>query len=930
MTLDELQIKLATMLGTGKSIALDRGDIGLPDLPEFLWPAADGLLLTEAEYERSSQGEIKIAGRTDLPLIGKAAMTVFVAAGPVNLSVQAGLQLESAAALHEIVAEAIPGFSFANVILEAIDISKINWRVVEANSLEVGMSCTCRYATVIAGVTLATEIETAAMTLNAGELNLAASGKLHLDKLEGSIVLEYIDGKVTTSAQIPDLSLEGLASVLGLKMPSIPGFELVDGLLERMEIQFPDDSPMLLFATATELGSVNCLLLHQDGEWCLVAGLHSPGTKFGSLNPILSPLDVFAEVVSFADPVVTYANRPLLAVPYLMPSGIWSTQSFDEGVKVNGTLQFNALGLDFLRAVFGMPNLPLSIPVESDWSQVRLSATLARPLQVLGDLLVVENLALSLTPEPLAIQASGKVSVTVFGAPLPKFTLGASLTATTTSVLMLAEDVWDELPGIPLKVKKVGLQVSTPGKYGILGEISISDKALSVAAEFIGQAPTFLAGSLQGELPLADVLLELVGVDLLPDFIQPTIKDFDLYVVLDPAGTVVVGRFYPFGLSLRGTLTIFGLGFTTDIHLSKNQLRASGELNRAIDLAPVFRLSGVDGGTPKLAIDTAGTPIASMDCNIMLLGVEQNVLAMLGHDGFSCAIQQSLGLSSAQLDVKFGSGMLVADGGVTCMVIGKIGPIRLFQGGPDLGTINIDTGAQLVANIRVEERGSHSAKVEGKIVIADIEVNLPTFDVSITSLDELPTEVLRYIRDHVAELLADLLSDLQAWLRAVAVKVIEAVEDVARALAEHFQQSAKQVADAMLNRLGETLDLTAKGLQRLGKSAEEIGRIFGELGRGTEEIARALEVIGAAPEVIGNVLRELGNGAEEVGRILNQLGYADNVVNGVLHVVFPGIPGIDWPPHVKVPHLKHIKVPHLKHIKVPHLKHIKAPHIKLF
>ena len=928
MDLDRLEQQIEASLATHVPVRLSLADLDLPELPAFLWPLA-GLQLADAAYERVSSTALAITGHATLPVLGEVDVTIAASTGQPPVS--AKLDVRQPPDLRALLRSILPVLDVMGEIFEAMQVASVVWQSPTAGSLLVELGLTGRRDWTLAGMSLGVSLQKGRLMFDSGDLDVYLEGRVSLGDVDAPLKVTIANGKVDASAQVPDINLKDLASAMKLPMPALPGLDLVERALDRLEILFREGEPLLVFNYDTPLGLARCVVAKENGEFSLVAGLHAANLRFANLNSALAPLDAVLKIVAFADPAISFASRELPSFPFPVAGGGWRSRRFAKGVQINGELLFDGFGLELIETLFGISRLPLAIPIGGDWSQVRIAAALDHPIKILGDLATVDPFTVSVSPEPLQVAVAGEVLLKLFGAELPRLTLGAALAPGTADLFLVARDAWKEPLGIPVSINEIGFQMSSTPAYGILGTITIQDRKLDVAAQFTGQVPSLFAGKLDGEMPLGDLLFELAGIDLLPDYIQPTIKDFDLYIVLNPVGGSVAGRMYPFGLSLRGTLSLLGLGFTTDLHISKSQIRAKGELDKPIRMEPFFRLSGVDQEAPSFALDTMADPIATVDGRIMLLGLEQTVTARLGTAGFDTLVEQKLGPVEARLAVNFGHGQLAALGDIDCKVTGRIGPIRLFDGGPDLGTISLDTGAELSADIKIVENGPLAMKVGGRITIVGMNVTLPEFAVDVSSLDQLPQALLEYIRDHVVELLGDLFSDVGLWLKAIADKLIESVENVARALSEHFKRTSQQIAEAMLDVLDDTVEVTAKALKDIGEKVEEIGRILNRLGRTDEEVANALRSIGAAPEVIGNVLKELGRGTEEIGKVLKNVGFPDAAVDVALRLVFPGIPGVGWPPHikhVKLPHVKHVKLPHVKHVKLPHVKHVKVPHLK--
>ncbi|WP_338911921.1 hypothetical protein [Mycetohabitans rhizoxinica] len=870
MDFDALELRLKAAIDSKTALLLQTSELDLPGLPDFLWPQV-GLEIAEIAYSRTSPTKLLVEGAIVLPILGPSVVKL-VAQLDEDPPVRAELSPRDKAQLVTLLRSILPGLDAFIEVLERIEATALQWEVPQVGAIDVRLDLDGSYETNLASLGLRLSLDKGRFRFDSAAADIGLTGRIRLGDLETGLIVQMENGKVTTSARMAELNLRSLASMIGLSIPTFPGLDLIDQALDELELMFHDGIPMLVFTYGTSIGPARCLVVNEAGDWSVLAALHAKTLRFEQLNGALAPLDSLAHIIEFGDPVISFADRDIVSIRYPFPNATWSALSFQKGLKINGELLLDGFGLDVISKLFGLQRLPLSVPIGTDWSQLRIAGSLDRQIKFLGDFAVLDRLSVAVSPDPFRASLTGEVRVTIFGAQLPTFVLGGNLAPDTASLFLTSEGAWANPLGLPVSIDKLTFQISTMPSYGIAGQIALRDRTLEVAMEFVGQVPTFFAGELKGEMPLGDILFDLLEINILPSYFQPTIKDFTLYIVLNPAGASVGTRLYPFGLSLKGTLSLFGLGFTADLHVSKTQVRAIGELDGPILIDPLFRLTGVDRPAPSLYADTAGNPMVRLDAKMRFLGIEQSVNAVLGSEGFSARLEESLGGADAKLTVTIGEGHAQADGDILCKVAGSIGPIRPVSNGPDLGTIRIDTGAELNATARLELNGAFDMRVQGRITIVGTSVTLPSFSTNISSLEELPAALFTYIRDNITGLLADLWSDPGRWLRAFADKLIEGVEDVARTLKEHFQQGAQEIASGMLNVLGNTVDQTAQALKGLGEAPEQIGRVFHDLGHAGDDIAKALQGAGFAPEVIGNTLRGLGQSAEAVDDILRKIG----------------------------------------------------------
>ncbi|RYG87901.1 MAG: hypothetical protein EON59_06070, partial [Alphaproteobacteria bacterium] len=791
MDLNLLEQRLRQQLAAGTSLSIERVELDLPSLPDFLWPATSAIALANGALNRVSINELEIRGTASLALIGDADV-VLVARPGQQPPVEASVTLRGDVSLRETVKSLAASADVMGQLFDAMAVTAIDWAALGQNHLQISLQLKGEYHAQLAGIALRLSLLRGTIRTAPSRVEIDLDGECGIADITAPLTVQVRNGEVTAAARMPDLTLRDLVAKSGLPLPQLPGLDLLDKALDDLDIVFQHDVPVLAFSYDTPAGPARCLVARQDGEWCVMAGLHAPGLRFSNLNDALAPLDAFLSIVTFGDPAISFATRAISSISYPVPGGGWAERSFDEGFAVNGQLSFDGFGLDLIKTVFGIDRLPLTLPIGSDWSQMRLSASMTNSIEIPGNFATVENLSVSLVPDPQQISAAGTVVVTLFGTELPRFTLGASLIPGAAELFILAENIWKEPLGIPVTVERLGFQMTTQPAYGVLGTIILGENVIDVMVQLTGNVPTAMAGELRGEMPLGDLLLQLADIRLLPSYFQPSIKDFNLYIVLNPAGTSVAGRPYPFGLSLRGTLFFLGLGFTTDIHVSKTQLKAAGELDDAIRLEPFFSFTGVAGGAPSATIDTSNDPMVALDGAVMFMGLKQGARAALGNAGFTTSVSQQLGAAKADLTIVFGDGRLAADGQAVCTIVGKVGPLKI--GIVDLGSFSIDTGAVLTVRASAAVGGKLDMSLNGRISLLGIDVTLPEFKVDITSLEELPGAVLEYIRKNALALLADLFNDAGRWLEAIAEGLIEGVENVARTMTQYFQKTAEQAA----------------------------------------------------------------------------------------------------------------------------------------
>ncbi|WP_437995659.1 methyl-accepting chemotaxis protein [Sorangium sp. So ce185] len=906
LRLDELEQRFRDMLQRGAvEVVLEK--LELPELPDRLWPTA-GLKLLQATIDRTGPSLV-VAGSGTIELLGRARTTLTFREQSGSVSMDVELDLDSPAILDRLLAALVDGLDYAVIgALKELTARGVSWRTLPTGGLQVTLSLSgsARFDLGVARATLS--LARAAFVVG-GPTPVRLDGELSLlgVTVPASVTL---DDKLQVSAELPDMDLRRLAEALSLPLPPLPPLSLLQAPLRGARLYVRGDEVRLSAAVdASKLGPARAVIARSSGSWGLVLGLHPPRDfRFADLSAALTPLDKARELLRLDDPALTVSTVRSSAFPYVDSSGEWTTVSVQVGGVLRGELVLNGLGLELIAAILGTDRLPLQMPLGPDGSEVRLTASIAKRVNLIPECVTIETFRVVLSPDPLLVTAAGEVKIDLFGQQLPRFVLGASLTAAGASLFFTAAEPWKLPLGLPLVIEELGFQISGPDlAYGVFGKIAVQGRAMSVAAKFVGQAPTLIAGKLEGEMPLGGVLEDLIQVNPLPDFVQPRIRDFDTYLVVHPAGTTVGERSYPFGLSLSGTLLMLGLALRANVHVSRTRVIAEGSLDRPIRLDPVLRVTGAgSNATPVLRIDTGSDPVARMSARVECLGLAQEVDAVLGTHGFTFKLDQKVGAVHASLRATLGNGRLKANGVARFGIRESFGPIRLFDGGPNLGTIRVDTGIEAIVDLSIAEGAALTANVSARFTFLGIQISVPEFAVDVASIERIPEAVIRAIRANLLAIFDDVFGDADRWLAAVAKKLIDGVEDVAKVLSKHFNKNSAEVARALRRVLNETVEQTAQALKRLGETPERIAQILSDIGESAEQIGKALKALGQPPEVIGKVLKQLGKEVAEVGKILTGIGFPKNMVDAALKMTFPGLSlgsGVKLP-FIKVRHLK--------------------------
>lgn len=692
------------------------------------------------------------------------------------------------------------------------------------------------------------------------------------------------------------LNLRDFVGLFRIPLPPLPAIPLLTEPLDRFGL-FPADGDYRA-AGEFRLGSLGPVRFAigraQGGGLAAVVALYPPASlSLRRLNPALAPFDVVKSLITLGQPAVTLASDDVAAWPVPDGRGGWTTLSAAKGLDVRGDFRLSGFGLEMIKSLTGLDALPFRIPLGGDLSQLRLAAEIERRVPVLPGVLTIERLTVTLSPNPLTIAAAGDATLTLFGMEVPPLRIGATLSAGVYSVFLTTQSPWKKPLGLPFTIENAGLQIDGPVlAYGFFGRITLQNRVVEVAAKFVGQAPTLLLGELQGDFSLVGVVADLTGLRL-PFLFEPKLRDAALYIVMDPRGTTIGERFYPRGIGIAGSMSFLGLAARIKLNGDEARLQGEGELETPIRMAPLLEVTGANGArTPSFTIDTSGSPVLRVSARVSVLGLVQEVSATVAKDAMEFAIEQSVAAVEASLKAQLSGSRFAATGTTSCRVSGSIGPLRISQLGLSLGKINLD--AVVKCELEVSATGTDDARTvfRPSFTFAGVTIRLPELALKLASLEELPAALFSYIRNHALEVFADIIGSVDKWLAALADKLIDGVEDVAKVLKEHFEQNAEAIARALRRKLNQAITETVRALERVGETTEQAAKALVAIGDSPEDVARALKDLGRTPEDVAKVLRALDRPREEISRTLERAGFPREAADVATRVLFPGVPSV--------------------------------------
>ena len=343
--------------------------------------------------------------------------------------------------------------------------------------------------------------------------------------------------------------------------------------------------------------------------------------------------------------------------------------------------------------LIGCNELPLSLVIGDSIAESEIISDSGITFIVVPGVITFDEFSLVIDPSTFSIAFSCIAEVVIFDEELPSFYAAVVLEETRQKVVFETQEAWITPFGITgFTINQVILEIEAlpQRKFGVLGDVSISDKRIRVAAQFTEGAPSGLVGELIGKLSLSEIARDLVGLSL-PQLIDISVTDFKIYIVADPLGMTIGSEKFEPGLALQGLFETFGLGMFVKIKISANNgVYARGALNARIQIGNVFVVSNIVGdGPPEMQLDTLNSPFLTISGKVSLLGLSQSIEeACLDDSGFSLRIEENLGIARYELDCQVNSlSDLRTNGSFSFGLTADIGPIQLTPGGPSLGKI---------------------------------------------------------------------------------------------------------------------------------------------------------------------------------------------------------------------------------------------------
>ncbi len=887
-TLDELEAEVRSSMDADQlRLTSDLcTNLGLPGLPTWFFGDQD-LSLAGPHLERTA-AQIAIQGTLDHKKMGL-------------------LSLRCEATVKQGVADAALQVTFPESLSLKQLLARLNTSAaVEADRFLAALTAVgARFGGLESGGAVVFEVRGAiSVEIGGAKLRLAfvsatfqADGGVPIE-LRGSLTLGdlamplavSLQNPVQVLASAPDVTCERLLSTLGLEPLAPSSLPMLSTSLDQLRIALEPDVRISARVNLSGLGMLTFVAAEINHVAGVLAALEVAGDfRFSRLGTVFAPLDQLSDAVTFGSPALLMANLVEPRFPFPRADGTWGEVAVEAGAVVKGHLKLKGFGMDALAAMFRMEDLPFELPVSTPPADVRLTAQLPQTTDPIPGVLTVRNLRVTATVEPYTLSASGEAKLVLFGMELPELRLGASLGGPLPSLYLRAEQPWRQPLGLQIDIEDLALQFSSPPpSFGLAGKIRLENRVLDMATQFVGGTPSMLAAEFHGDLRLADLLLEMVGVNRAPAFFEPVLTDPTIYMVLNPTGVVIAERTYTPGLGLSGRAGFLGVEAALRLSAKPDRLMAEGSLSEAIKLPPVVEITGSGGvGAPSFALDSSGDPLMTLSARVLLLGIVQDVRGKVNASGVEFSLDQTVGPVRARLNAQLGDGRFQADGTCAFQLTTQVGPIRLYAGGPDLGTIKLDTAFEAATSMSVRKSGDVQFTVGGSFSLMGETIRVPAMQLSPQPFPNLPEAIVRYVTSNAAALFAHLLSSADAWLNAVKASVITAVENAARVLKEQFRQNPEQIARGLITTLGSTTQQVADALKKVDEAPQAVFNALTKLAKPEQEVVNALNAVGYAATEIGEGLKALGRTQEQVTELLKGTDLPVATVEEVIKILFP-------------------------------------------
>ncbi len=489
-------------------------------------------------------------------------------------------------------------------------------------------------------------------------------------------------GNFVVSGNIPSFKLSPLVQdlcggdvVRGMSVPA--GF--MDVELKDIAFEIDPQAREMALSAASPMGQSEIQVKRMtSGSWVFTVGFVPPEKwKFSTIDSSLSVLDG----LSFANTALILASSEDRSFELATIETPLEDVSIKRGLNLFASLSMAGLGVDEL---LNIESLTIYAAIGTDPRNLTLEA------QIKGEYKIDKNVAfgdikfrLQIAPPSFGVTLLGTIHAVIDKSELD-FIGALSIEAITTppsfqaSLMATMQGKWQDpmgAKGVAIMDVALDLGIAFPPirpSIGIAGGLQVGD--------FLGAAAVKFDTANPGSTMVAIAFNKLYLVDIFDVFCPPAIKkaipknivrtvldvgfeDVNIYVVPQP--TNIGELFFEQGISLKGTMYLWGLRAFASIKIDQGTgILIDGDVD-PINVAGVFKLTGA-GGKPKaslhLDLRTGATPTIDISGAVELLGLKsETILQVSDTEFYFLTVGKAFNLFETSLEVR-GSDMITGDG----------------------------------------------------------------------------------------------------------------------------------------------------------------------------------------------------------------------------------------------------------------------------
>ncbi|PEM50735.1 hypothetical protein [Bacillus wiedmannii] len=461
------------------------------------------------------------------------------------------------------------------------------------------------------------------------------SGNIKLEEQTINLTRDLLGEKIF-NGNIPTFSLKNLLSILCRTSVEIPGFSDVTIQDAHININFSSKStPINLWANVNNFGRLHLLTQKYEDSWEYI-GIFSLPDEW-RLSSISNVFSIFDQLI-FKNPKLTVSSVTDPRVSILNEDSQTTTISVVEGLYFSGILQMEGLGLELIRGLFNISEIPIGGLIGQNLAETKFETKFDQTLTVFG--INFNDAGIILQVEPFIVGFQLSTIVQIQRDQLP-FSGGIQLQQTGASYSLAMRGIWENPFGLPmLDIENVLLQFQTnpDPKLAVAGDISFGDDLrVSVICQFTSSGvPDMLRGQLDGELSISRLIKVFTGISIPEGFLDVFISNVLVYIVANPLGALIDGTQYPFGFRVHGLMHAYGIEATSQVSIEENGISLDGQMAPIIvgDILKIYGATTEQG--PKLIYRaTVEQPfLFQLDAGIQVLGATLNTHILVKQDGF--------------------------------------------------------------------------------------------------------------------------------------------------------------------------------------------------------------------------------------------------------------------------------------------------------